>query len=119
MAVAVSNLCVEEHSIGYAQAPLAEVLGASVLLLFWQAWYAGTVWTELPRCQGGAWWPVAFSNLLVEEHSRDYAHASLAEGFAVSVLLFYWQAQYEGQRAQSSQDVKVMLGGQLRSQTCL
>ena len=55
VAVAVSNLCVEEHSIGYAQAPLAEVLGASVPLLFWQAWHAGTVWTELPRCQGGAW----------------------------------------------------------------
>ena len=77
------------------------------------------MWTEFSRCRRGAWWPVAFSNLLVEEHSRGYAQASLAEVLAASVLLFDWQAQYEGQRTQSSQDVKVMLGGQLRSQTCL
>ena len=55
----------------------------------------------------------------VEEPSRGYAHASPAEVLGASVLLFYWQAQYEGQRGKSSQDVKVMLGGQLRSQTCL
>ena len=75
--------------------------------------------TELPRCEGDAWWPVAFSNLLVEEHSRGYTHAPLAEVIAASVLLFYWQVWYQGQCGQSSQDVKVVLGGQLRSQTCL
>ena len=62
---------------------------------------------------------LACQTVPVEEHSRGYAQASLAEVLAASVLLFDWQAQYEGQRAQSSQDVKVMLGGQLRSQTCL
>ena len=43
----------------------------------------------------------------------------LAEVIAASVLLFYWQVWYQGQSGQSSQDVKVVLGGQLRSQTCL
>ena len=63
---------------------------------------------------------LACQTVPVEEPSRGYAHASPAEVLGASVLLFYWQAQYEGQRGQSSQDVKVvMLGGQLRSQTCL
>ena len=65
-------------------------------------------------------WHCACQTVPVEEPSRGYAHASPAEVLGASVLLFYWQAQYEGQRGQSSQDVKVvMLGGQLRSQTCL
>ena len=98
-------------------------IGASVLLFYWQAQYEGQrghAWTELPRCQcGDAWWPVAFSNLLVEEHPRGYTHAPLAEVIAASDLVFYWQVWYQGQCGQSSQDVKVVLGGQLRSQTCL
>ena len=47
---------------------------------------AGVV-PELPKCEGGDWWPVAFSNLLVS--SDSCAHAPVAEALAASVLLLF------------------------------
>ena len=43
----------------------------------------------------------------------------LAEAVSASSLLFYWQAQYQGQCGQSFHDVKAVLVCQLRFDTCL
>ena len=63
-------------------------------LFYWQ--YEG-IWTQFSRCRGGAWWPVAFSNLLKKQHSRGYSMLMLplADMIAASVLLFYPRAQYQ------------------------
>ena len=66
-------------------------------------------------CRGGARWPVAFSNLLVEDHSKSCAFTSLTEVIAASVRFFHLHGQFQGQWKY----VEVVLGGQLRSQNCL
>ena len=76
---------------------------------------APTVPGTVSLCRGGVRWPVAFSNLLVEDHSRGYAYTPLTEVIAASVPFCHWHGQFQGQSAY----VEVVLGGQLRSQTCL
>ena len=89
---------------------LAEVLSASFLPFYWQ--YEG-IWTQFSRCRGGAWWPVAFSNLLKKQHSPEaMLMLPLADMIAASVL-FYPRAQYTsrgqcGHSRQSSQNAEVV-----------
>ena len=66
-------------------------------------------------CRGDARWPGAFSfsNLRVEDHS--YAYTPLTEVIAASVPFLHWHGQCHKQLKY----VEVVLGGQLRSQTCL
>ena len=47
-------------------------------------------------CRGGARWPVAFSNLPVEDHAKGYAHTALTEVIAASVPFLHWDQAVSG-----------------------
>ena len=50
-----------------------------------------------------------FKTACIEEHFRGYSHASLAEVLPASVLLFYWQGQYERDNVDRALNVEVYL----------
>ena len=76
---------------------------------------AGAVTGTFRLCPGSARWPVAFSNLPAGDHPKGYADSASKAVIVASVPFFHWHGQSQGHSA----DVLVVLGGQLRSQTCL
>ena len=84
---------------------------AFVPFFHWQRAVTGT----LSLCPGRARWPVAFSNLPAGDHSKAYADTASTAVIAASVPFFHWHGQSQGHSAY----VLAVLGGQLRSQTCL
>ena len=87
------------------------VIAPSVPFFHWQGQSRGT----FRLCPGSARWPVAFSNLPAEDHSKGCPDTASKAVIADSVAFFHWHGQSQGHSAY----VLAGLGGQLRSQTCL